>query len=132
MTTQDSCSLTDVMLSPAEVQKRLGNFNALLKDIEDLDEKKRLLWLEIYENALTDRQNAYSNYVTLVKICQEKSSEHAVHGKTMATFLERMGRANDQMIKLAELIAKAQAKDDGPSHNDIYDMINKRDNGKKN
>lgn len=126
MTQSSQSSNNDVLLTPEQVDERLGNFKELLGDIKSLDEKKRHLWLEIYENALLDRQNAFQNYIALIQICKDKSSEHAVHGRTMATFLERMSKSNDQLIKLAELIAKAQQKDDEISDDDLYEAIRKR------
>lgn len=109
-----------------EKKLKLENFSQLLSDIKSLDAKKQLLWLEIYDNALTDRQNAYTNYVLLVKICEDKSSEHAVHARSITAYLERMAKANDQMLKLAELIAKAQEKDDDFDENDLFEQINKQ------
>jgi hypothetical protein len=116
----DSDSLNDNVVS---IGKKLVNFRQLLSDIESLDDKKRLLWLEIYENAITDRQNAMQNYLVLVEICQKKSSEHAVHGKTMASFLERMSKANDQLIRLAELVAKAKSSEENVSAEDLFNQI---------
>lgn len=105
------------------VEEKIRDFGELLKSIESLDDKKRQLWKEIYENAIADRQNSYVMFTKLVRIVQDKSTEHAVHGKTIATFLERMARANDQLIKLAELIAKAQSKDDTINSDDMFDKI---------
>jgi hypothetical protein len=65
-------------------------------------------------------------FARLVKIAQDKSSEHAVHGKTIATYIERMSKANDQLIKLAELIDKADKKNEEIDSEDLFDKINKR------
>jgi len=106
-------------------QARIRNFDALLKDISSLDDKKRQLWKEIYENAIEDRRNAYMMYTKLVRIVGDKSTEHAVHGKAIASYLERMARSTDHFIKLAEMISREQGpKDDGPiDPNQIYDKI---------
>ena len=109
-----------VEFSEKTVEERIRDFGELLKSIESLDDKKRQLWREIYENAISDRQNSYVMFTKLVRLVQDKSTEHAVHGKTIATFLERMSRANDQLIKLAELIAKAQ-KGDEPEV--VYELV---------
>lgn len=126
---QSSNEKTDVLLSTSQMAERMGNFKELLGSIQSLDEKKQHLWLEIYENALVDRQNAYQNYIALITICKDKSSEHAVHGRTMATFLERMSKSNDQLLKLADLIAKTQQNDEEINENDLYDAIQKRSKG---
>lgn len=105
------------------VKDKIKDFSNLLEEIESLNDKKRRLWTEIYENAITDRHHSYSMFVKLVMIVQDKSSEHAVHGKTMATYLERMSKSNDQLIKLAELIAKADTQVDDMSPDEIFDKI---------
>jgi hypothetical protein len=112
--------------SGKSVEERLKDFSGLLSEIESLNDKKRQLWTEIYENAITDRQNSYAMFARLVQIAQDKSSEHAVHGKTIATYIERMSKANDQLIKLAELIDKADKKNEDIDPEDLFDKINKR------
>lgn len=111
------------MSSQTSVIDRVKDFSGLLSEIESLSDKKKKLWLEIYENAISDRQSAYAMYATLVQISGDKSSEHAIHGKTIATYIERMSKANDQLIKLAELIADAEKPGDVDS-NDLYAQIN--------
>lgn len=105
------------------VEERIRDFSELLKGIESLDEKKQQLWKEIYENAIADRQNSYVMFSQLARIVHEKSTEHAVHGKTIATYIERMSRANEQLIKLAELIAKAQRGDEDINAEDMFSQI---------
>lgn len=105
---------------------RMRDFSALLQNIKGLDDKKKRLWLEIYSNAITDRQNAYAVFTQLVRIAEDKSSEHAVHGRTIASFIERMSKANDQLIKLAELVAKADEEISGIDPDEIFRKINER------
>jgi len=92
------------------LEEKIKDFSDLLQQIDGVTDKKKRLWKEIYENAVTDRQNAYVLFTTLVEMVQDKSTEHAIHGKTMATYIERMSRANDQIIKLAELVSKSEQK----------------------
>ncbi|HEY6020936.1 MAG TPA: hypothetical protein VIY48_13855 [Candidatus Paceibacterota bacterium] len=113
-----------VEIEVRSVEERIRDFSDLLKDIDNLSDKKRQLWREIYENAISDRQNAYVMFAKLVKIAQDKSTEHAVHGKTMSTYIERMSKANDQLIKLAELIAKADHSDEPIDPEEMFNRIN--------
>ncbi len=108
------------------VEEKIRDFGELLDQIESLTDKKKELWRQIYEQAISDRQNAYVMFVSLVKIVQNKSTEHAVHGKTIATYIERMSRATDQLIKLAELIAKADRTNDSIDPEEMFDKINKQ------
>lgn len=115
---------TDIVeITDRSIEEKIRDFGDLLETIDTLDDKKRKLWKEIYENAIVDRQNSYMMFGRLVKIVEHKSTEHAVHGKTIATFLERMSRANDQLIKLAELIAKSQRGDESIDPDDMFNKI---------
>jgi ethanolamine utilization protein EutQ (cupin superfamily) len=114
------------IISESQVEKRLQDFSDLLKNIESLDDKKRQLWKEIYENAITDRQNCYVMFMQLFKIIDSKSTEYAVHGKTLTACIERMSKANDQLIKLAELIAKADSNSVPIDPDDMFDRIKGR------
>jgi len=104
---------------------RVANFSGLLKDIESLDDKKRQLWKEIYENAIIDRQNAYVMFAKLVRITKDLSTEHAVHARSMTSYIERMSRANEQLIKLAELIAQAERASNEIDTDSLFDQIGK-------
>jgi hypothetical protein len=106
------------------VEEKIRDFGGLLDQIENLTDKKKQLWREIYENAISDRQNAYVMFAKLVKIVKDNSSEHATHGKSIATYIERMSRANDQLIKLAELIAKADTPNDAIDPEEMFKRIN--------
>ena len=120
----DNAETPDIV-GPTErgVEERVKDFGELLKSIESLDDKKRQLWKEIYENAIVDRQNSYAMFTTLVRIAGSKTAEHAVHAKSMATYIAGMSKANDQLIKLAELIAKAQGPEESIDPDSIFDKI---------
>lgn len=93
------------------IEEKIKDFSELLEQIDNVNDKKKRLWKEIYENAVTDRQNAYVLFTTLVDIVENKSTEHAIHGRTLATYIEKMSKANDQIIRLAELVAKSEYKE---------------------
>lgn len=90
------------------LEKKAKDFSDLLDQIDGVSDKKKKLWREIYENAITDRQNAYVLFTSLVKIVENDSTEHAVHGKSLSSYIEKMSKANDQLIRLAELVSKAE------------------------
>jgi len=110
--------------SELKLEEKVKDFSSLLNQIEGLSDKKKKLWKEIYENAIYDRQNAYTLFSKLVKIVEDKSTEHAVHGKTMATYIEKMSKANDQLIRLAELVAKAEKSNDEIDPDEMFKRIN--------
>lgn len=109
--------------SSLDFEQKLQDFTELLSRIEGIHDKQRKLWIEIYHNAITDRQNAYTLFTRLVDIVQDKSTEHAVHGKTLATYIERMSKANDQIIRLAELVAKSESKSEEIDPEEMFKKI---------
>jgi|SRR5579863_2944173 len=112
-----------VEMTERSVEEKIRDFGDILEDIDSIDDKMRRLWKEIYENAIADRQNSYVMFTKLVKMTKESSSEHAVHGKSIATYIERMQRANDQLVKLAELIADAKKKDEQLNPEELFNQI---------
>lgn len=94
--------------SEHSLERRVGDFTDLVDKIDGLTDQKKVLWREIYQNAITDRQNAYEMFAKLRTIMGEKTTEHAVHGRSAAAYIERMNKANDQLLKLVEQVAHAE------------------------
>lgn len=118
----DVQSLEDVL----KLQEKVKQFEELLSDIENLSDKKKALWKEIYENAITDRVNAYMLFVTLHNIVKNAgATEHAIHGPQLAKYLEKMHKATDQLIKLADLIAAEEKANSGFDENEIFNSSRK-------
>ena len=80
------------------------------------------MWKEIYENALEDRESAKILFEDLMLQSKGNSGNHAMFGSIMAKYLERMSKSNDQILKLAEIIAKEEEKD-VMSPDDIFNQI---------
>jgi len=89
-------------------EERLQKFQKMLNEITSLDDKKKVLWIHIYENALQDRRNSYALLFEIIGGIKSSASNHHMIGPTAAKYIERMSRANDQLLKLAELLQKAQ------------------------
>lgn len=124
---------TKESLIERSIKDRAHDFSDLLNSISTLSDKKKQLWVEIYENAISDRKNSYdlfNDLLAIVKNATAPSTEYAVHAKALSTFVEKMSRANDQLIKLAELIAAAEQKTDEINPDDMFDIISR--GGKKN
>lgn len=105
------------------LEQKIKDFSDLLNQIDDVSDKKKKLWKEIYENAIADRQNAYVLFVSLAKIVENDSTEHAVHGKTLSSYIEKMSKSNDQIIRLAELIAKSEKSKDEFDPEELFKKI---------
>ena len=115
-------------LMSRSIAERTKDFSSLLDEIESLNVKKKQLWSEIYENAIVDRQHAFTLFSELCSIVNGKSTEYAVHGKNLVLFLERMGKANEQLIRLVELIARAETKNSGINPDDLFEKISGSNN----
>jgi hypothetical protein len=113
-----------VGISEIRLEEKVRDFSGLLDQIEGLSDKKKKLWKEIYENAVYDRQNAYALFVRLVKIVEDKSTEHAVHGRSLSSYIEKMSKSNDQLIRLAELVSKAEKVNDEIDAEEMFKKIN--------
>jgi hypothetical protein len=113
-----------VGISEIRLEEKVRDFSSLLDQIEGLSDKKKKLWKEIYENAVYDRQNAYTLFVRLVKIVEDKSTEHAVHGRSLSSYIEKMSKSNDQLIRLAELVSKAEKVNDEIDAEEMFKKIN--------
>jgi len=105
-------------------ENRIKNFADILDNIDSLEDKKKMLWKEIYENSLEDREKAKMLFNDAYISMQGGVNEHMNIGGVMSKYLERMCRSNDQILKLAELIAKEEEKSEAVSEDDIFSRIN--------
>ena len=103
---------------------RIKNFADILDNIASLEDKKKMLWKEIYENSLEDREKAKLLFNDAYISMQGGVNEHMNIGAIMSKYIERMSKSNDQILKLAELIAKEEEKSDAISEDEIFGKIN--------
>jgi len=113
----------DREMKKAKSQKtKIEQFSDLLDSLTNTEDKKKMLWKEAYENAIYDRENA--NILLTDLLLQVKGSVplHTSLGSIMSKYLERMSKSNDQILRLAELIAKEEEKNE-ISTDDIFNQI---------
>ena len=106
-----------------KLEKRVKDFSEMLEKIEHADAKKRILWKEIYQNAILDRQNAHVLFVEAYTTMSQGTTEHATLGSTLSKYLERMNKANDQLLKLAELMNKSESEFNKIDADDLFSQI---------
>jgi hypothetical protein len=102
----------------------IKNFADILDNIESLEDKKKMLWKEIYENAIEDREKSKLLFNDAYISMQGGINEHMNIGAIMSKYIERMSKSNDQILKLAELIAKEEEKAEAISEDEIFGKIN--------
>lgn len=118
--------VTSALQELDDVKKRVDTFSQVLEKIEHADAKKRILWKEIYENAMLDRQNAHILFVEAYTTMSQGTTEHATLGSTLSKYLERMNKANDQLIRLAELISKSENEHNAINADDLFSQIQEK------
>lgn len=104
-------------------EEKIKEFSDLLDSLENTTDKKKLLWRESYQNAVDDRESASILLNDLLVMIPGSSGNHSTHGGLATKYLERMSKCNDQILKLAELIAKEQEKENDLSPDDIFKSI---------
>lgn len=116
---------SDALDKITKKEKKIAEFSDLLRSLTDIDDKKRVLWLEIYHNAVDDRENASILFTDTLMQVKGNAANHNILGPVIAKYLERMSRANDQILKLAELVAREDSKPMDPDA--IFDRISSED-----
>ena len=106
-------------------ENKIKEFSDLLDSLSKTEDKKKLLWKESYQNALDDRENAHILLTDLMKVSMNNSTNHLQFGSLMAKYLERMSKSNDQILKLAELIAKEVEDAETLTDDEIFQKIAK-------
>jgi len=104
-------------------QTLLSEFDSLLESIKTSNSKEKLLWKQIYDNAITDRQNAYAAYISLFPGIQKDVDAHGILGDKVSKYIERMRDANEQLLKLATMIRKAIEMETESVETDIDSII---------
>lgn len=117
--------LSDKLSEVSSKEKKIENFSDILNNIASLEDKKKHLWKEIYENAIEDREKSKLMYNDAYLNMGNGLNDHMNVGSVISKYLERMSKANDQILKLAELIAKEEEKSEMVSDDDIFAKINK-------
>ena len=107
------------------IEEKIKDFSDLLDELESTQDKKKLLWKDAYKNALDDRASASVLVDDLLLQIQGNINNHVQLGSIISKYLERMSKSNDQILRLAELIAKEEQGSNEMSADDIFKEMNK-------
>lgn len=96
----------------------LESFDVLLGESDDIEPRLKSLWTEIYRNARDDREQANIFLTDLIRtLSGSDADKHTLHGPQAVRYLERIGKANEQLLKLADQI-KAYRESQGKIDSD--------------
>lgn len=104
-------------------EQKVKEFSELLDTLSSTDDKRKALWKEIYNNALSDRENAYALYINAYSGFGGAQREHVEAGPVMVKYLERMSKANEQLLKLADIIRSTQEEETRVTPDDLFEKI---------
>lgn len=125
MPKNNDVAAADAKLRKSEEKLRqLHDFDELLVNADDLDQRTKSLWVQIYRNACSDREQA-SVFVTdlLRELTGSNPNAHAMHGGTVVKYLEKMAKANDQLLKLAEQVSSYRTSRGDVDSDELLDML---------
>ena len=109
----------------------VAGLNSLIRQAEHVDPKQKFLWQRIFKNSVDDRRVASILLMDLYIATVQAAEKHVMHGDLLAKYMERMEKANAQIIKLSEMVQKAldSAPKEQPDKDlvdvDIYDVLEK-------
>lgn len=106
-------------------EKKVDQFSDVLDSIENASEKKKMLWKEIYENAIVDRTSAHILFTNLYSQMGVSAADHATLGVTLTKYLERMSKSNEQLLALSKQIAESETSNENISEDEIFNRIKK-------
>lgn len=106
-----------------QAQVKIESFEKVLQNMEGLDPQKLTLWLEIYNNATADRANASALLSGAFVLLGQTSADHMSLGPTLVKYLERMTKSNDQLLALAQVVAKEVDKQTALDTEDLFTKI---------
>ena len=115
--------INEALSKLAKIEEKTKKFEKMLTELVSSEDKKKLLWKEIYENANLDRQNAHVLFVEAYTQMRTGIAEHAAIGAILSKYLERMNKSNEQLLKLAEMIAKAEVENNKIDPDDLFSQI---------
>lgn len=106
------------------LEKKLDDFGDLLESIQNMSEKRKFLWKEIFHNAMQDRSASLMMFELAFKTMDSSSAvDHVNISPVLTRYLDKMSKANDQLIKLAELIKPLQDESSVITTDDIFSKI---------
>ena len=105
-------AVDDLLKKNKKKNQKIKDFAQILDGLESTEDKKKLLWKEIYENALNDRENANVLFTDLLLQSKGNAANHSIHSLfgrfRFKSFLESKLAQNEKPknLKFSNLVVK--------------------------
>jgi ABC-type Fe3+-citrate transport system substrate-binding protein len=123
MKASDAKKIEKMLEDNKEFEKKISSFEQLLSENKDLDPQKMRLWLEVYQNATSDRTIAHVLFTQAFSQLTASVTDHVTLGPTLVKYLERMCKSNDQLLSLADIVSKEVSRQRSLNSDDIFAQI---------
>ena len=121
---------TDISALEQEAKRQsnaMYDFEVLLDNVKGLDDKKRILWKQIYRNAVEDRSTAGSLFNGAYATLGQSAADHLAMGATLVKYLEKMSKSNQQLLDLSTLISRDEEQQTKIDPDDLFKQIEEKD-----
>jgi ABC-type Fe3+-citrate transport system substrate-binding protein len=123
MSSSDMKKIEKMLEDEKKAEKKIKDFEKILGEMKNLDPKKFHLWLEIYNNAKSDRVCASALFTQAFSQLGSSSADHVTVGPTLVRYLERMTKSNEQLLTLSQIISKEIETSSTVDTDDIFAQI---------
>jgi predicted AAA+ superfamily ATPase len=101
----------------------LSNFEIEIQKLKGVDERKKILWQQIYRNAVDDRSSASMLFTEAYGTMGKSATDHVAMGGVLVKYLEKMSKSNQQLIDLSLLMSKDEEQSVSMDPDDLFREI---------
>jgi len=109
-----------------KIQKQkneLPDFDELILTANDVDDRTKSLWIEIYTNAVEDRERISVLYTDIFREMKGNAQGHMLYGPLVTKYLEKMAKSNDQLLKIVDQIMSHKKTEGSINPDDLLDQL---------
>jgi hypothetical protein len=101
----------------------LSNFEIEVEKLKNVESRKKILWQQIYRNAVDDRSSALALFTECYASMGKTATDHVAMGSVLVKYLEKMTKSNQQLIDLSVIMSKDEEQSHGVDPDDLFKEI---------
>lgn len=117
----------DEKLKRVKEEVVLYDFEVAVDSMKGLDEKKKILWKQIYKNAIDDRAYALTLFTSAFQTLEKTATDHIALNGALTKYLEKMSKSNQQLLELSDMVSRDGIEAGKYDPDDMYNQIGKDD-----